>query len=145
MTEREAPIVSFYGEYRFLSNFFPAPVVLDEETYPTVEHGFQAAKTLLLGQRKEIRLAPSAGAAKRMGRRVVLRADWNATRIAVMRDLVRQKFKAEGPLAPRLLATGNALLVEGNHWHDTFWGQCPLGSGDNWLGKILMEIREEIR
>lgn len=59
-----------------------------------------------------------------------------------MRQLVRQKFSKE-PLQSRLLATGNAVLEEGNTWNDKFWGKF-CGEGENHLGRILMEIRDEI-
>jgi len=60
-----------------------------------------------------------------------------------MLDLVRKKF--ENPLLrAMLLATEDAVLVEGNTWNDTFWGVCR-GRGENWLGRILMQVREECR
>jgi predicted NAD-dependent protein-ADP-ribosyltransferase YbiA (DUF1768 family) len=72
-----------------------------------------------------------------------MRSDWNDRKLAVMRDLVGQKFDNPA-LAMKLIATGNELLVEGNSWHDTYWGVCN-GKGENHLGKILMEVRRMLQ
>lgn len=135
-------ITSFSGEYRFLSNFWPANVTDEEHRYATVEHAYQAAKTASASHRREILHANTAGIAKRLGRRVPIRPDWEDVKVGVMRELLRQKF-AEPTLRAKLLATGTALLVEGNTWGDRFWGQCPVGVGENWLGRLLMEIRSQ--
>jgi ribA/ribD-fused uncharacterized protein len=127
------------------SNFSPAPVTLDAREYPTVEHAYQAAKTLDPTEREWVRVARSPGEAKRRGRRVTMRPDWDAVKVEVMRDLLRQKF-ASGERLHELMATGNDLLMEGNNWHDEFWGVCSCpkhGRGLNWLGRLLMEIRAE--
>lgn len=134
-------IDSFSGKYRFLSNFYPAKVSLDGWDFPTVEHAFQAAKTLDSNKRRQIQQAASPGDAKRLGRTVNLRADWEDVKIDVMRQLLRRKF-ADPFLLSQLLATGTEELIEGNWWRDTFWGVCN-GVGENHLGKLLMEIRDE--
>lgn len=69
-------IDSFTGEYRFLSNFYPAEIELDGEVYQTLEAAFQARKTLDPGERAKIRTAKTPGEAKRLGRRVTLVPDW---------------------------------------------------------------------
>ena len=141
------PITSFQGPYRFLSNFYLVDVVLDYDCYESVEHAFQAAKTTNMGIRYEIKIAPTPGAAKRFGRHVGLRDDWEKIKTDIMTDLVRQKFKHE-ELARKLLATGHAELIEGNDWDDRVWG-CELVNGrwlgENRLGKILMKIRTELQ
>lgn len=111
----------FDGVNDLLSNFYPAPVDLDGQTYPTVEHAFQSAKTTDPDERERIRLTPDPASAKRLGRQVRLRPDWETYRLDVM-----------------------AELVEGNTWHDTFWGVCN-GKGQNHLGRILMRVRAELR
>lgn len=137
------PINKFTGEYRFLSNFHPAVVHLDGHRYPTVEHAFQAAKTLDATHRASIGAAQTPGAAKRLGRLGTLRPGWDLMRVAVMRDLLQQKFAAPD-LRRALLATGDAALEEGNWWGDAFWGVCN-GRGENVLGRLLMEIRTSMR
>lgn len=136
-------IESFQGEHRFLSNFWHVYVRYDGELYPTVEHAYQAAKTLNPEFRMAIATA-TTGEAKRMGRQVPMRADWDSIKIDVMRDLLRQKFTEEPELRDLLLATGDAELIEGNTWGDYFWGVCN-GEGQNNLGKLLMEIRDGLR
>lgn len=136
-------IDSFRFQYGFLSNFHEAPIYVDGERYRSVEHAYQAYKTLDPWSRRLIREAATPGQAKKLGQGVSLRPDWDAVKVDLMRTFVRKKF--DNPfLRPLLLATGNASLVEGNTWNDTFWGVCR-GVGQNWLGKILMEIREECR
>ena len=134
----------FDGEYRFLSNFFASSVVLDGEEYPSVEHAYQAAKTLVHSEQQQIKLAETPGKAKRLGRRVTLRSDWENVKIDVMARLVKQKFVSHSELTTKLLATGEAYLVEFNNWHDSFWG-CSDGYGENHLGQILMQTRNELR
>jgi N-glycosidase YbiA len=136
-------IDSFRGQYRFLSNFSPAEIYFDDVLYSTVEHAYQAAKTLDLREREQVQRAPSAGDAKRLGRKVTKRDDWEQVKVKLMRMLLRKKF--EHPvLADMLLETGDAELIEGNTWGDTFWGQCG-GRGENWLGRLLMQVRDELK
>jgi N-glycosidase YbiA len=134
-------IESFQGEHRFLSNFWPVEVQLDGIAYPSVEHAYVASKTLDLVARRDIPNM-AAGAAKRYGRKLRLRSDWNDVRLGVMAKLVLQKFQVP-ELAAKLRATGSTELVEGNTWGDTFWGVCD-GVGQNNLGKILMAVRAEL-
>lgn len=133
------PILSFQGEHRFLSNFFPARVPLDGVWYPTVEHAYQAAKTTVLEERELVRLCRSPGQAKRMGRALTIREDWENRRVVIMRLLLWEKFQIPH-LRAALLATRDARLEEGNLWGDTFWG-VHNGRGRNVLGELLMEIR----
>lgn len=133
----------FHGAYRFLSNFYPSPVAMDGYGYPTVEHAYQAAKCDRHEDRIEIRLASTPGEAKRLGRQMDLRPDWHQVRVAVMTELVLQKFAWHPRLRRQLLATESEELIEGNTWHDTFWGVCA-GCGENNLGKILMRVRERL-
>lgn len=136
-------ISDFTGEYGFLSNFHSSAVEFEGKLYRTVEHAYQAAKTTDEAERRKIRDALYPNVAKKLGRRVTMRPGWDGMKVEVMLGLVRKKF-AEPELRAKLLATENAKLVEGNWWHDTFWGVCQ-GVGKNHLGKILMRVRDEIR
>ena len=136
-------IDSFSGEYRFLSNFYPSTIFVDGFRYPTVEHAFQAAKTADNAAKQKIATTQSALRAKSLGRQVRLRKDWEAIKVAVMRQCVALKFESHPDLAEMLLETGNAKLIEGNSWNDTFWGACG-GRGKNHLGKILMGVRTQL-
>ncbi len=133
-------IDEFKGEYSWLSNFFETPVAFEEEFYPTVEHAFQAAKTRTISRREWFKRG-SAAQAKRLGRSIPLRRDWEEIKVRVMRDCVQSKFDLSPSLRTRLLETGDRLLVEGNTWGDTFWGVCN-GVGENTLGSILMDVRK---
>ena len=133
----------FQGRYRFLSNFYPATVTLDSLQYPTVEHAYQAAKTHDPIQRAFIRIScATAGQAKRAGRTVTLRDNWESIKLTTMLDLLRQKFSTE-PLRSWLKDTNGFDLVESNDWGDRYWGVCR-GSGENWLGKLLMIVRKDL-
>jgi ribA/ribD-fused uncharacterized protein len=142
-------IVEFDGENEFLSNFYHSPIFYEGIVYPTNEHFFQAMKTLDPEERKEIAAADTPGQAKRMGRSVTLRPDWERIKVDVMRTGLMLKF-TDAALAKKLLDTGDEELVEGNWWHDNTWGNCHcpkcsrLG-GRNLLGMLLMEVRKELQ
>jgi ribA/ribD-fused uncharacterized protein len=139
----DEPINGFTGEYRFLSNFWTAQVYFDGLCYPTVEHAYQAAKTLNLDQRDVIRQQITPGNAKKLGAVVDMRSDWDDVKIDIMYELNKQKFFRDPDLRNALLQTSGRYIEETNHWGETFWGVCN-GVGQNNLGKILMKIREEL-
>jgi ribA/ribD-fused uncharacterized protein len=140
-------INKFSGEHAFLSNSHPFPVEFEGAVYPTVEHAFQAAKTFDTEERERVRMAKSPAAAKTIGKKLDLRDGWDYHRVDVMKLLVKQKFQ-DPELRDKLLATGDEPLVEGNLWHDRYWGQCQCpnhkGDGLNWLGRILTSIRKDL-
>jgi ribA/ribD-fused uncharacterized protein len=131
------------GPYRWLSNFHVSPIWYEGITYASTEHAYQAAKTLDVEKRKEV-LRLTCAEAKRWGRQVLLRSDWEDIKLQVMMDVCWYKFTVHGDLMKLLLETGDAELVEGNTWGDTYYGVCN-GVGENNLGKILMQIRDELR
>lgn len=144
-------------DYDFLSNFHPSEVQIrvtatgrESDKYllcPTVEHAFQACKTTDVHRRRAIAGVKNPGVAKAMGndrKATRLRVGWDQLKFDLMYRLLKQKF-AIPELRERLLATGEARLIEGNSWNDRVWGQCPLGTGRNMLGITLMRVREEIR
>ena len=139
----------FDGEYAFLSNFAHRPITFKGKTWSTVEHIFQAAKTLDENMREEIRIASTPDKAKRIGRMVRLRPDWEEMKKEVMLKSIRLKFSQNSELKESLLRTEDAILLEGNTWHDNIWGDCSCQKcqeteGRNLLGKILMQVRREL-
>lgn len=144
-------IYQFKDEYAFLSNFFPSPIILedgvDKFECPTVEHYFQASKTPNMEEMLGIIAAPTPGIAKRLGRKCMLYSDWEKIKDKVMKDALIKKF-ADIELRAKLLNTGDEYLKEGNWWHDNYWGSCLCDRcndhGQNKLGQLLMEIRQEI-
>lgn len=122
-------ISSFTGYYCFLSNFYPSVVSLDGIEYQSVEHAYQAAKTLDKEERKPFHKhpLPTAAEAKKLGRKLTLRSDWEGVKLSVMEGLLVQKF-AHPDLKEKLLETGEDLLVEGNYWGDVYWGVGELPS-----------------
>jgi len=151
-TEKSPKIIDhFFGNYRFLSNFWPAEVIYDGFTFPSVEHAYQAAKSLDTLNLLYFTTTPppgidghsrvlTAGEAKRRGRTLNIRSDWEDVKISVMAALVYDKFYRHVDLREKLLDTKSSILVEGNTWGDRFWGVCG-GEGQNHLGQILMNTR----
>lgn len=147
--------------FGFLSHFHPSPIVLDGETWPTVEHFYQAQKSDDPEYRKAIREAATPGRAKRLAaqptavRKVskqswfkanskLPRADWHEAKLDIMRRADRAKFEQNADLAALLLATGDAELIEDSPT-EPFWGIGPDGNGQNWAGRVLMEVRAMLR
>lgn len=142
-------IDSFQGSYRWLSNFWLSPITMEDGVcYPSVEHAFQAHKTAVKSDRlafamKEDGTHITPGQAKRRGRFLILRRNWDILKLGVMQDALALKFRIPW-LRERLLNTGDGELIEGNTWGDTYWGVCR-GRGENNLGKLLMQVRQELR
>ena len=138
----------FDGEYAFLSNFYPSEFEWHGVVYPTVEHFFQAAKADNQEDFEMVMREPNPGGAKHAGRNIKLRSDWEEIKDDVMLTALRCKF-AIPELRKKLLDTGDEKLVEGNSWHDCFWGVCSCskcgGKGKNHLGILLMKVRDEIK
>lgn len=141
MANNKNLIDKFEGEYYFLSNFYMCPVYYNGLIFANNEAAFQSAKCP--ERMKEFcNLAPSN--AKKLGRKVDLRADWEEVKEHVMYDICKAKFTQNPYLTELILKTGDAELIEGNWWGDKIWGMCD-GAGENRLGKILMRIREELK
>ncbi|MEQ1950948.1 NADAR family protein [Mesorhizobium sp. CN2-181] len=139
---RENPkIDAFQGNYRFLSNFWMAPIQVGLLTFASTEHAYQAAKSLDPDDWRKIQDQRSATYAKIAGGKFKLRPDWHEIRVDVMRELTAAKYDQHEDLRAKLIATKGIELIEGNTWNDTFWGVC-CGKGENWLGRILMEYRD---
>jgi ribA/ribD-fused uncharacterized protein len=138
-------ITEFKGKYDFLSNFYESPVVRRGILYPTAEHAFQAAKAKNYYDMLWVAESRTPGIAKRRGRKVDIKPTWDQDRIGEMLIIVNTKF-SDSELRGLLQATHNQKLIEGNYWHDQFWGSCSCSEhaeidGKNYLGKILMYVR----
>lgn len=144
------PILGFTGNYRWLSNFFPlqSPIVDEYDgvyfSYETVEHAYQAMKTLDSTVRVQVMTATSPYSAKRKGRTIRLREDWESKKDAIMLELVRKKFYYNPELKRLLINTGESHIYEVNPWGDHYWGCDEFLEGENRLGEILMQVRQEV-
>ena len=137
-------IDKFEGKYAFLSNFYMKKVVWRGVAYKSAEHAYQAQKTTDIKWQQAIKAAPTPNACKKIARKSPLIADWDQIKVEIMWKIIKAKFTPGSELAKQLLLTGNAILIEGNWWHDYFWGVCN-GKGKNMLGKLLMKRREQLQ
>lgn len=132
--------------YGCFANFSPHGIFLKGLWWPTSEHYFQAQKFADTEHEEAIRQAPTPKRAAEMGRQRTrpLRPDWEQVKDDVMRMAVLQKFLTHADIREVLLNTGEELIVE-NAAGDWYWGCGADGTGKNMLGKILEEVRTEIR
>lgn len=151
-------ISGFNGDMDWASNFFEAPITFDDnkhrlreiytqfkfdgKEYPTSEHLYQSLKATNESDKELIRTAPTTTMAKKLGRQIMSRMDWDYVKIDAMRLTLYLKFYQHPNLLIKLIETGNKQLIELNWWNDKFWGVCDKTSkGENWLGRLLMELR----
>lgn len=149
-------ITSFTKEHVFLSNFFPCPITMHGLAFPSSEHLYQWHKLLSVKDREVVRNLRTPGQAKRYSLTAPILPDWDTMRTGVMLTVVMAKFQQNPDLMLRLKATAPMLLIEGNNWHDIYWGCVPQDPsipddvpwyaeewrGENHLGRILMIVRD---
>lgn len=142
-------IKEFKDEYRFLSNFYPSVIHIDGlGVFRTGEHLYQALKSVDLYEIDAVMECGTPGEAKRLGSKLTLRLDWESVKVRAMEITVARKFQQNPHLLDMLLATYTQELVEGNTWHDNYWGACSCEkcknkTQRNMLGNILMAYRDE--
>lgn len=142
-------IDSFRDEYDFLSNFYYCFVIYNDAAYKTSEHLYQALKTTDMNWRERVRKADTPVKAKRLGRQLPLRSNFDNVKIQLMHTVLKAKFTQNSHMKQALLDTKDSQLIEGNYWHDNFWGNCTCQrceniKGRNELGKLLMKVRETL-
>lgn len=151
-------IQKFIGINEYLSNFYPSPFRFNHPDVgwcrcSTVEHGYQSLKTSDRIGIQQILMCDTPGQSKRMGRKVEIRPGWDELKVGYMLGLLTLKFTHHPDLGYRLTQTGDELLIEGNRWHDNFWGVCECLkcrkedkiNGQNNLGQLLMQVRRELQ
>jgi hypothetical protein len=136
----DTEIKGFFGEYRWLSNFWTAPVYFDGMLYQSTENAYQAAK--LIPEHREIFLICSAAESKREWKKPIYNRlyspeEWEEIKYSIMMALVFDKFYRNKDLRNKLISTENKYLEETNHWKDQCWGVDIHLGGTNWLGQIL--------
>ncbi len=146
LQNNDQKISAFTGKYAFLSNFYPAPVSYMGQTYANNEAAFQAQKTSCAKEQQKFSIfrLHNPAEAKKLGRKLILRPDWDKVKVFIMYEICMCKFMQNPVLRDALLATGRRPLVEGNTWNDTFWGIAN-GRGENQLGQILMDVRAKLQ
>lgn len=140
--------INFYstkGPHGFCSNFYRAQIILDDKIWPTSEHYYQAQKSNDPIYKELVCLCKTPKIAAMLGRTGEVRKDWDSIKYEVMRKVVRAKFEQHPELMEKLQETKPYILVEntvGSPRADAIWGNGADGNGLNWLGKILMEVRD---
>jgi len=140
----------FRKEYWFLSNFFRCYIMYCGKEWKTSEHLFQSMKTTNANMKEKMRKIPKPNRVKAFGNTIKLVPGWDAVKLGVMKRVLYLKFEQNLSLTRKLLATKDAILEEGNTWHDNYWGNCCCSrceniKGENHLGLLLMELREELK
>jgi ribA/ribD-fused uncharacterized protein len=136
----------FRGPYRFLSNFYTVPILFEHRVYLSVENAYQASKFATESPQRDVIQRASPGTAKRIGR--TARTNLSKEKLkeqnkSQMLEFLRIKFKPGCYVSQKLIDTFPMDLVEGNTWGDVYWGECS-GVGENMLGQLLMQVREEL-
>ena len=139
-------IKEFQNEYRWLSNFTPVKIILNNIEYPSVEHAYMSAKSNdPIWKHTCSKLNYTAGEIKTASRKIELVSNWDDIKLDIMRFCLEQKFNQE-PFKTKLLETENQYIQEGNRWNDKFWGVClKTNQGQNHLGKLIMNIRHNLQ
>lgn len=135
-------IFGFFGKYKFLSNYHQEAFVVDDRWYNTSEAAYMACKTVKASEKAALSMTITGPEAKKIGRLVTLRPDWNNIKYACMYKVLQEKFWQSSSLCNKLLLTKGKYLEESNWYEDDYWGKCT-SNGQNNLGKILMSIRDE--
>lgn len=138
-----APIYFTKNYFAEFSNFTPSEFTLNDKTWRTVEHYFQAMKFEGTENEEFIRNLQKPGQAKKWGRQLPLRSDWEDIKIEVMKKALHAKFTQNQPMLEVLLSTGDRKIVEESKF-DSYWGCGPHRDGVNMLGKLIMELRSEV-
>lgn len=153
-SEPARPEIRFYRAnekpYGAFSNLFPRPVTFEGRTYPTAEHAYQAGKPRNQSVREWLLSAPTPSLLAMAAHGLYtwdIVSNWSAIKTDRMRDVLRCKFTQHADLRTLLLSTEDARLVEAassNTPTNRYWGEVN-GKGRNMLGRLLMNLRTELR
>ena len=136
-------ITQFRRQFFFLSNMYPCKVKYDGLVFNSAEHAYQYAKAVTPEDKQYVLDAEDPFDSKKRGRKVRKRADWDDVKLSIMINVVWNKFAMNDDCREALMLTKGYDLIEDNWWDDTYWGICD-GKGENYLGRILMHLRETL-
>ncbi|MFA6609070.1 MAG: NADAR family protein [Candidatus Paceibacterota bacterium] len=139
--------IKFYktkDPHGYMSNFYRSRIFLNGKWWNTVEHYYQAMKTVFVDEQEMVRFAKTPRIARELGQTVTFRDHFDKDKYHVMKDAVLAKFVQHRELREQLLATNDEVLIEDSPV-DYYWGCGADGTGQNMLGKVLMEVRTELR
>lgn len=145
-TLSQEPIDFYEREFYVLSNFSSFAIEWKGKLWMTSEHAYHSEKFESEVIKEEIRHTRSAHDAQKLARthEAHQRRDWQDIKLRTMADILREKTAQHPYVKKKLLETGERPLIEGS-WRDAYWGIGPTKDGQNHLGKIWMNIRDEVR
>lgn len=139
--------IKFYkinDPHGYMSNYKKARFFIYGRWWNWVEAPYQAQKTSVLSEYDAIWKAKRNDESRLLGQKVTMRPDWDQVKYQVMKECVLAKFLQHKDLRDQLIATGYEELIEDSPV-DYYWGCGADGSGANNLGKVLMEVRDELQ
>ena len=147
MSQKEE--IKFYsvgGSYGEFSCFAVYPIRVKGKVWPTTEHYYQAQKFAGTSQELAIQKAATPMKAAELGRtkKIRVRPTWDNVKDNIMMEAMRAKFTQYADLKAMLLATEDAQITLHTET-DAYWGDGGDGKGLNKMGKILMNVREELQ
>jgi len=144
--DTEKQILFYENEFYVFSNYSSFAIEWKGKIYPTSEHTYHSEKFVDENIKEQIRNTRSAHDSQKLAEanRDKYRKDWSEVRLEIMKDILRAKVKQHSYVKKKLLESGEKELVE-DSWRDSFWGWGPNKDGENHLGKLWMEVREEFK
>lgn len=137
-------IYGFFGDFRFLSNFYYTDINLDNLNFKSSEAAYMAQKTDNILEKEKLANIVSSFEAKKFGQIVTLKDNWDTIKATCMLKVLRAKFTQNKELGDKLVSTKDLYLEETNWWKDDYWGKYS-SKGLNMLGILLMQVRTEIQ
>ena len=138
----ETMVKGFFNEYRWLSNYHICDIEYKGKMFTSTEAAYQSAKTDDDYLKSQFQLMTPTES-KSFANKIKVRRDWDSIKKDAMYEILQYKFTKHADLKQKLILTGEKHLEETNYWGDTYYGVCN-GKGKNVLGKLLMQIREEL-
>lgn len=148
----QSNVVLFYeSNHYYLSNFSAFVVEWRDYAWPTSEHAYHGAKfngdeaySSAIGIREKILKARSAHEAMKIAQSctVSMTDGWKARKLSVMKEILRHKLEQHRYIQRKLKQTLGMTLIE-DSWRDSYWGRGKDWDGENHLGKLWMEVRDE--
>ena len=140
------PIFFYEHDYYMFSNFSSFAIEWKGKLWMTSEHAYHSEKFTDEALKAAIRETRSAHDALKLSHEHggAYCPDWAQVKVGIMKEILHAKVAQHPYVKKKLLETGEREIIE-DSWRDDFWGWGPNKDGQNHLGKLWMEVRDEIR